>query len=168
MLARPGVRPMVTLATRGVVAILFTDAVRSTERLNALGDDRVEELRRLEFGLLRDAIAAAGGSEVKSEGDGVMAVFQSPLQAVACAVAIQVSTQDRNASVPEPERLGLRVGLHAGEPVPDEEDFFGASVVVAQRLCKAAGAGQILTSELVRGLIGSRGGYRFRTLGGVV
>ncbi|MGH9036330.1 MAG: AAA family ATPase, partial [Acidimicrobiia bacterium] len=60
---------------------------------------------------------------------------------------------------------GVRVGLHAGEPVADDDDFFGAAVVVAKRLCDRAGGGQILASDVIRNLVGSRGGFRFRALG---
>ena len=70
----------------GVVVLLFTDLVGSTELLARLGDDAAEDLRRVHFSLLRSAIDTNDGREVKTLGDGVMAAFASPVQAVGCAV----------------------------------------------------------------------------------
>ena len=148
----------------GVVTFLFTDLVGSTELLDSLGDDAAEDLRRTHFTLLRQAVAGAGGEEVKSLGDGLMVVFASPLAALRCAVAIQEAVAEYNRSAPE-RALRVRVGLHAGEPVRAEEDFFGTAVVVARRLCDRAEGGQILASGLVADLVGSRGGFLFASLG---
>jgi class 3 adenylate cyclase/DNA-binding CsgD family transcriptional regulator len=148
----------------GVVALLFTDLVGSTELLARLGDDAAEDLRRVHFRLLRSAIDANDGREVKTLGDGVMAAFASPVQAVGCAVSIQRAVEEYNRGHPEAP-LRVRVGLHAGEPVQAEEDFHGTAVVVAKRLCDEAEGGQILASQLVQGLVGSRGGFMFRPAG---
>jgi hypothetical protein len=129
-----------------------------------LGDDAAEELRRTHFSLLRTAVAESGGEEVKSLGDGLMVAFTSPLDAMGCAVAMQRAIAEHNRSNPS-RGLGVRVGLHAGEPVRDEADFFGTAVVVAKRLCDRAEGGQILASELITGLVGTRGGFRFLPLG---
>lgn len=142
--------------TTGVVALLFTDLVGSTELLGRLGEDAAEDLRRVHFGLLRAQLAAAGGREVKTLGDGLMAVFASPLEALGCAAAMQQAMAGHNEADPQ-RRLAIRIGIHAGEPVQDEGDFHGSAVVVARRLCDAADGGQILASELVSALVGSRG-----------
>src|SRR5688572_9557661 len=143
----------------GVVALLFTDLVRSTELLARLGDDAADELRRRHFAGLRQAVAASNGEEIKSLGDGLMVSFTSPVAALSCAVAMQGSVEGSG--------LELRVGVHAGEPIREESDLFGAAVVVAKRLCDAAQGGQILTSQLVVDLVGGRGAFRFRPLGPV-
>lgn len=145
-----------------VVALLFTDLVGSTALLQRLGDDVAEKLRRTHFSLIRRAVKAAGGNEVKTLGDGLMAVFASPVQATRCAVDVQRAIDEHNRGQAAGEELHLRVGLHAGEPIEAEGDFHGTSVVVARRLCDAAQGGQILASELVAGLVGSRGGFLFR------
>lgn len=149
-----------------IVALLFTDLVASTELLDRLGEDAFEDLRRTHFRLLRQAVGEAGGQEVKSLGDGLMVAFGSPVEAVGCAVAIQRGLDDHNRAHPD-RSLRVRVGVHVGEPVRDEDDFFGATVVVAKRLCDRAAGGQILASELLAGLVGSRGGFRFRPIGQV-
>ena len=150
----------------GVVAFLFTDLVGSTELLAQLGEDAADALRRRHFSLLRQALAAHGGTEVKSLGDGLMAAFASPLAAVRCAVAIQrAMAEESGAGRSSPQ---VRVGIHAGEPIGDEDDYFGTPVVVAQRLCDRARGGQILASALVQGLVGHRDDCSFNLLGGLV
>jgi class 3 adenylate cyclase len=144
-----------------IVTLLFTDLVGSAALLSALGDDEAERLRRVHFGLLRDVANAHSGQEVKNLGDGLMVAFPSAVEAVACAIAIQQAVHRHNARQAD-DRLRVRVGLNVGEPIRDEGDYFGTPVVVAKRLCDAADGGQILASELVRALVGSRGGFGFR------
>jgi adenylate cyclase len=147
-----------------MVALLFTDQVGSTTLLERLGEDAAEELRRFHFSLLRRAVTKAGGHEVKNLGDGLMVRFPSSVQAVRCAVAMQRSIADHNRARPE-RRLQVRIGLHVGEPLVDDNDLFGTSVVVAKRLCDQAQGGQILASEVLASMVGSRGGFRFRPVG---
>ena len=130
--------------------VLFTDLVGSTPLLSALGDEAADELRRAHFALLRSAIAAHRGREVKNVGDGLMVAFTSAREAVACGAAMQVAARAHS------DRLELRVGIDAGEPIHDEGDLFGTPVVVAQRLCDAAAGGQVLVSDVVRMLSGRR------------
>ena len=151
-------------SSAGVVTLLFTDLVGSTELLTRVGDEAAEELRRVHFRLLRAAINTGGGQEVKTLGDGVMAAFSSSLQAVRTAVSIQQAVEEHNCRRPG-EPLRVRIGLHAGEPVQAEDDFHGTAVVIAKRLCDTADGGQILVSELVRSLVGTRGGFVFRSAG---
>ncbi|TET95893.1 MAG: adenylate/guanylate cyclase domain-containing protein, partial [Dehalococcoidia bacterium] len=149
----------------GTVTLLFTDLERSTEILQKLGDDEAQVLWRTHFSLLRNAVSARGGQEVKNLGDGLMVVFSSALDALACAVAMQQAVHRHNEQQEEGHRLQVRVGLHVGEPIREEDDYFGMAVVVAKRLCDRAQGGQILVSDLVRRLVGSRGSYTFRDLG---
>lgn len=147
-----------------IVTLLFTDLVGSTELLETLGDDPAEAVRRSHFRLLRDVVAAHGGHEVKSLGDGLMVVFGSALDALRSAVTIQRAVSRHNRSG-QGHPFAIRVGLHAGEPVRDGDDYFGTPVVVARRLCDAARGGQILASQLLVGLVGSRGAFGFRSVG---
>ncbi len=162
--------PLASEPSPGVVTFMFTDVVGSTELLDRLGDDAADEVRRRHFASLRQALKAHGGAEVKSLGDGLMAAFTSPLAALRCAVEIQ---QESSAAAPiapagDAEALAIRVGLHAGEPIAEDDDFFGTPVVVAQRLCGRAEGGQILVSALVEGLVGRRAEWSFIPLGGLV
>jgi class 3 adenylate cyclase/tetratricopeptide (TPR) repeat protein len=151
-------------AHRGTVTMLFTDLVGSTELLEQLGDEGAESIRRTHFRLLREAVTARGGREVKNLGDGLMVAFPSAVDAVGCAVKMQQAVDEYNGSHPG-TRLKVRVGLNVGEPIQGEDDYFGTPVVVAKRLCDSASGGQILASELVRSLVGTRGRYTFRKSG---
>lgn len=133
----------------GIVALLFTDLVGSTSMYDRIGDEEAERVRRAHFAGLREALTAHGGEEVKSLGDGLMVAFTSAVAAVEAAVAMQRSAQ----AVAGTE---VRVGLHAGEPLRDEGDYFGVSVNTARRLCDAAEPGQILASDLIRALVSPR------------
>jgi class 3 adenylate cyclase len=148
----------------GTATLLFTDLVGSTELLDRLGEDAGERLRREHFAILRAAAREHGGREVKSLGDGLMLAFASALGAVACAIEMQRRvTVYRDARGENPMRL--RIGLNAGEVITAEDDYFGAPVVVARRLCDIADPEQILVSEVVRSLAGSRHAHRFHALG---
>ncbi|MHB8682446.1 MAG: BTAD domain-containing putative transcriptional regulator [Acidimicrobiales bacterium] len=152
--------------TSGIVTLLFTDIAGSTEMLGRLGDDDYDELRRSHFKALVEAVRQSGGAEVKNLGDGLMAVFPSASDAVGCAVAMQQATQ-RHARRSGSKALAIRVGMHAGEPLRDSDDFFGTPVVVAKRLCDLAEPGQILVSRLLTELVRGRGGHEFSNVGEV-
>ena len=146
----------------GTVTLLFTDQVGSTETLQRLGDEEGERLRRAHFALLREAAGMHGGEEVKNLGDGLMVAFVSAVDAVACAITIQQAVHRARAG--GEFAFAVRVGLNVGEPIRDEGDYFGTPVVIAKRLCDAGAPGQILASELVRALVGTRGGFTYRAL----
>jgi class 3 adenylate cyclase len=91
------------------VAVLFTDMVGSTALASSLAPDVADELRREHFSILRQAVAEAGGSEVKNLGDGLMVVFASTSAALSCAVAMQQGIERDNRA--RAQSIGLRVGL---------------------------------------------------------
>ena len=128
------------------VTILFTGSTVLFERK---GDEAADAVRREHFAALRRAVDEHGGREVKSTGDGLMVAFPSAVAAVRCAVDMQRAT----AATGE---LELSVGLDAGEPLPEGDDLYGTSVIVASRLCDAAASGEILASEIVSRVAGSR------------
>lgn len=132
-------------------AVMFTDIVDSTGMTDRLGDVRAVEMVRAHDGIVRRALAECGGREVKHTGDGIMASFDGVAAAAACACAIQRAFATFNLG--SRERLEVRIGIHAGEPVEDSNDLFGATVQIAARICQDAGAGAILASDTVRGLL---------------
>ena len=145
------------------VTVLFTDLVGSTELASALTPEAGDELRRAHFSLLRQAIAASGGTEVKNLGDGLMVVFPAASAALSCAVAMQQAVDRDNRSAARP--VGLRVGLSAGEATREADDYFGDPVIEAARLCARAEGGQILAADLVRADAGRRSPHAFSSLG---
>ena len=152
------------MATPGTVTLLFTDIVGSTDLLDQIGDEATERLRRTHFRLLREAVASGPGREVKSLGDGLMVVFSSAVDALSCSILMQ-DLVHRNNATDAHSSLHIRIGLHIGEPIQDEEDYCGTPVVKASRLCDAGAADQIIASDLVRNIVGSRGSFDFRDLG---
>ena len=143
--------------------ILFTDVVGSTELSQQLSPDAAEEVRRGHFSILRQAVAEAGGTEVKNLGDGLMVMFASASAALACAVAMQQSVERDNRD--REHSVGLRVGLSGGEVTRDEADCFGDPVVEAARLCAICEGGQVLATAWVRLTAGRRGRHEYRSLG---
>ena len=147
----------------GIAGVLFTDLVGSTDLMARVGESAFDELRRDHFTRLRGAVAQNGGREIKTLGDGILVVFDSASDAVACAVAMQqvVDLQARMNKAP----LAIRVGMAVGEVSFEESDVFGRPVVEAARLVSEAQGGQILATHAVRLVAGSRPGVSFRELG---
>lgn len=132
-------------AERILATILFLDMVGSTERAARIGDSAWRELLARHYVELRGLLHKHDGTEVDTAGDGLLATFRSPAQAIAFGrEAIDADT-----------RLGLqvRVGLHTGEVEREQAAIRGIAVVVAARIGSLAGAGQILVSSTVRELV---------------
>lgn len=147
----------------GIVTLLFTDLVGFSQFLEELGDESADRVLRKHLRLLRGEIERFRGQEVKNLGDGVMAVFPSALDAARCAIAMQQAVRAHNRD--DGPRLRLRIGIHTGEPVREDDDYFGQPVVVAKRLCDRAEGGQIVVSDLFESIVGPRGGFEFEDLG---
>jgi len=138
-------------APSGLVTILFTDIESSTALTQRLGDAKAQEIRRAHNAVVREALTAYAGSEIKHTGDGIMASFPSASGALECAVAIQRAVAERG----DPN-LGVHIGLNAGEPIAEEQDLFGTSVDLARRICDQAEGGEILVSDVVRQLVAGK------------
>ena len=132
--------------------VLFTDLVGHTEMMFRLGDKRGRAVLREHETITRNVLKQSGGTEVKTMGDGFMASFGSVTKAVECAVALQRAFADH-----EGEPLNVRVGLNAGEPIEEERDLFGATVILAARIAAKADGGEILVADTVRGLCSGKG-----------
>jgi DNA-binding NarL/FixJ family response regulator/class 3 adenylate cyclase len=132
------------------VTIMFTDVVGSTTLYDRYGDDEADAQRGRHFAVLREVVAAHEGREVKSTGDGLMVTFSSAVAAVRCAVELQ------RATTGAPDGLDVRIGIDAGEPLSEGGDLYGTPVIVASRLCDAAGPGEVLATQVVRQIAGPR------------
>jgi class 3 adenylate cyclase len=117
-------------AQGSISTILFTDVVDSTVLLQRLGDERAQRVFEHHHRMLADTLAASGGEELQWLGDGQMAAFASPADAVRCAVAMQ---QGAGRSI-DGERLRIRVGLNVGEIMRGAGGgYFGTPVVTVRR-----------------------------------
>jgi len=135
----------------GVRSILFTDIVGSTEMCSKHGDDAAIIMLNVHDRIVRSALGANNGREVKHTGDGIMAAFNSAASAVKTACAIQGQLNDHNAAGPDLPVV-VRIGISAGEPVEQAADLFGSTVQLAARLCAQAEPGQVLVSNVVADL----------------
>lgn len=147
----------------GIRTVLFTDMVDSTALTQRLGDEAGIVLLKIHDTIVRDALGANGGREIKHTGDGIMSAFVSAAGAVRCAMQIQRSL-DQHARESEEGRVTVRIGAAAGEPVESNRDLFGSTVQLAARLCAHAQANQSLVSNVIAELcIGKR--LEFQDLG---
>lgn len=134
-------------------AVLFTDLVQHTEMMTALGDERGRQVLREHEEMTRRVLGSHGGTEVKALGDGFMASFATVTRGVECAIALQRRIAEWNADRADDEpRLSVRIGLNAGEPIAEDGDLFGATVILAARIAAAAEGGEILVANAIREL----------------
>jgi len=150
----------------GIRTVLFTDVVNSTTLTQSLGDEAALALLGVHDTIVRDALSALGGREVKHTGDGIMASFISSAGAVRCAIQIQRELEKHAKANPE-RPLKVRVGAAAGEPVEQNNDLFGSTVQLAARLCAHAQPEQILVSNAIAELCIGKG-LSFEDAGEVV
>ncbi len=139
--------------------VLFTDVEGSTALTDRLGDAKARELLREHESVVREALKAHGGSEVKTMGDGFMASFGSATKALECAIALQRAFEAHNESAAEAIRV--RIGLNAGEPIAEDDpggrgDLFGTAVNLAARIAAQADGGEILVADVVRQLVAGK------------
>ena len=140
----------------GIRTVLFTDVVNSTTLTQSLGDEAALAIVGVHDTIVRDALSALGGREVKHTGDGIMASFVSAASAVRCAIQIQREL-DKHAQTNPEHPLKVRVGAAAGEPVEQNNDLFGSTVQLAARLCAHAQPEQILVSNAIAELCIGKG-----------
>jgi len=147
----------------GIRTVLFTDIVGSTELTQRLGDEAAMRVLEIHDTVVRAALDALGGREVKHTGDGIMASFYSAVAAARCAARIHRALAAQGS---EPAPFKVRIGAAAGEPVENHRDLFGTTVQLAARLCSHAEPEQSLVSNVVAELCLGKG-LAFRDLGEV-
>jgi class 3 adenylate cyclase len=135
--------------------VLFTDIVASTQHAAASGDERWRAVLHRFGEITSELTQRFGGTVVKNTGDGHLATFDGPTQAIRCAEALRADA----------ETLGIeiRAGIHTGECELLDADIGGIAVHIAARICGQAGAREILVSRTVRDLVvGSGTGFEDR------
>lgn len=148
----------------GTVTLLFTDVDASTELVKGLGE-RYSAVLHEHRELLRTAFTAHGGVEVDTQGDSFFVVFASARAAVAAAADAQRALTAHRW--PDGIAVGVRMGLHTGEPFPTEHGYAGMPVHRAARICTLAHGGQTLLSRAIAGIVDDEQieGVRLRDLG---
>ena len=141
----------VPTAPDGTVTIMFSDICGYTEMTEAHGDFVTRDVLRTYQQIVRGQLAAFGGYEVKTQGDGFMVAFGGASRALRCAIAIQRAFEGYNIDHTDIPIL-VHQGLHTGETLQDGGDFLGRTVIVASRITGVAGQGEILVSSLLKEL----------------
>jgi class 3 adenylate cyclase len=135
-------------AARALLTVMFSDVVGSTDSAVRLGDAGWRDVLETHDRLLRRELDRHGGSEVDSAGDGFLATFATPTQAVRCA--------ERLHRAMEPVGVRLRIGIHCGEVEVREHNLAGVAIHLAARVQAKAEPGQTLVTSTVReAMIGS-------------
>ena len=153
-------RPITDSAFRTIV---FTDIVGSTSTTQRIGDQAAMEMLREHNDIVRAALRAHDGREIKHTGDGIMACFHSVTNALQSTIDVQRALHERNKDLGD-NPVHVRVGLSAGEPIEDSGDLFGSVVQMARRVCDAGEGGSILTSNVIRELAMGKG-FTFKDRG---
>ena len=130
---------------RALATVMFTDIVGSTERAAELGDRRWRDLLERHDALVRRQLALHRGREVKTMGDGFLAIFDGPTRAIRCACAIR----DELSGI----GIEVRAGIHTGEVELIGDDVGGMAVNIGARISALAAGGEVRVSSTVKELV---------------
>jgi len=152
---RPDVRP--ASAPDGTVTIVFSDIESSTVLLDRLGDTEFLRMLGWHDRIVRDTAEEHRGFVVKSQGDGFMLAFPSAAFALRASLTMRDRIAEGFAGLP----IRIRAGLHSGEAIKHDDDFYGRTVAIAARISALALGGEVLASDLVYALARGLGTFTF-------
>lgn len=133
---------------RKLAAILVADIVGFSRMAQVDEDQTLAHIRALQSEVIGPTVAAHNGRVVKRTGDGALVEFQSVVEAACCAIEIQETQNERNSGVARDQCIELRIGIHLGDVVEEEDgDLMGDGVNIAARLEGLAPPGAICLSE---------------------
>ena len=150
---------------RKLSAILAADVVGYSALMERDEAGTFERLRTGRKELFEPEIARHHGHIFKLMGDGMLAEFGSVVDSVECAVSLQRGLAERNASVPEAERIQVRIGINLGEVIVEGEDRYGDGVNIAARLQQLAAPGGICVSGKVAREVDKKLAFGFEPMG---
>jgi DNA-binding NarL/FixJ family response regulator len=146
---QPPAFPSGSSEDRILSTVMFSDIVSSTERAAQIGDRRWRDVLDRHDELVRKQIGEHGGREIKTTGDGFLALFDAPARAIRCAVSVR----DELRAV----GIDVRIGLHSGEVELRGSDVGGIAVNIGARVAALGSAGDIVVSSTVRDLVAGSG-----------
>jgi class 3 adenylate cyclase len=151
----------------GTAIILFADIVDSTALTERLGDAVFRERARALDDALRAAIRDAGGTAIDGKllGDGVLATFPAASQAIDAAFKCNAAAEATDDGRAEALRLRLHIGIHAGDVIREANNVYGGAVNIASRISGLSAPGEVLVSDIVRGLARTSAGVTFEDRG---
>ena len=135
------------------IAVLFTDIVGSTRYFKDQGDLAGREMLQYHHEIASQPIVEHSGLVVKTLGDSVMAYFSNPKEAVKAAIRIQQELKRYNTTSRIDKQFSVRIGIHWGNGIVEEQDIFGDVVNMAAKIVPLADGGQIVISEETYSLV---------------
>lgn len=129
------------------LAVMFADISGSTRLYERLGDDRARQLVADTLALLSEITGRYEGTVIKEIGDEIMCTFGSASQAAAAACDMQESLEELNEAEDRSPRVSIRIGMHHGPAILENDDVFGDAVNIAARMAAQAKARQIMTTS---------------------
>jgi len=132
---------------RRLAAVLAADVAGYSRLMGIDGEGTLARLKAVRKALFDSTIASHRGRFVKTTGDCMLVEFASAVDAARCAVEVQRGMGVQNADVPEDTRIELRIGIHVGDIIFDDNDIFGDGVNIAARLEGIAEPGGVCMSD---------------------
>ncbi|MBR0842508.1 SUMF1/EgtB/PvdO family nonheme iron enzyme [Bradyrhizobium liaoningense] len=134
---------------RRLAAIIVGDIASYSRLMQADEEGTHTRVKRIERDLITPSIIEHHGSLVKTTGDGFIAIFDSPVEAVRCSIVIQQNLIGRNASLPKHSRIEYRIGVNLGDVIVEPDDIYGDGVNIATRIEGIAEPGQVYISGAI-------------------
>lgn len=154
------------LTPRRVAAIVAGDIAGLSRLMDLDAEGTHARVMRIERDLIKPSIAEHGGRLLQATGNGFIAVFDSLLEAVRCAIDIQQNMSRQNMPLPADQRLEYRIGINLDDVILEEDDIYGESVNVEYRLESIADPGQVYISGDIYEQIKHKLAFRYELLGG--
>src|SRR5919107_145064 len=139
----------VTTGARRLAAIMSADVAGFSRLMGKDEEGTHERMKRYRRDILEPTVSEHYGKIFKHTGDGFLAIFDSPLEAVRCAVVIQQSVAARNTAVAKDRWLQYRIGINLGDVIVEPDDIYGDGVNVAARIEGIAQPGQVYISGAI-------------------
>src|SRR5215210_945049 len=133
----------ITSGSRRLMAIMSADIAGLSKLMGQDEEGTHERLKRYRRDIIEPTMVEHHGHIIKHLGDGFLAVFESPLEAVRCALVIQQTILARNTSIAKSSWLQFRIGINLGDVIVEPDDVYGDGVNVAARLQTAAEPGGV-------------------------
>src|SRR5256714_7697377 len=134
---------------RRLAAIVAGDIAGYSRLMEIDEEGTHNRVKRIERDLIEPSIAEHHGKLVKTTGDGFIAIFDSPVEAVRCSIVIQQNLVGRNAPLPKDSRIEYRIGVNLGDVIVEPDDIYGDGVNIASRLEGIAEPGQVYISGAI-------------------
>jgi adenylate cyclase len=150
---------------RRLAAILAADVAGYSRLMGMDEEGTLSALKELRRELADPKIKEHRGRIVKTTGDGLLVEFASVVDAVRCAVEVQYEMAERNAGVPEEQRIQFRIGINLGDIIKDGRDIHGDGVNIAARLEALAEPGGICVNRVVRDQVRDKLDFAFEDAG---